>query len=275
MIDYLYEKFNTGVQYGTMAVTVSALSLHLRKGDQPSLGVNPLIKDFLRACFHNRPSHSRLYPEWKVSDVLAYCRTLVSLESLEISVLTTKTCMLVALALAARCQSLVSLSINPDSFRIESDCIRFVHTTLQKGSRPRNMKDTSILYKFNETAVDPVAHCLQYLAKTAELREASNHKLFITTRVPHKAASSRTISRWISDFISKACSCSTVRNAHSVRAVASSKAASSNVPLSVILAAVKWSSADVFKRFYQIPDPQEQTFQRSILQSTPPPSPEF
>ena len=75
-------------------------------------------------------------------------------------------------------------------------------------------------------------------------------RLFLAIIKPHKAVTSRTIARWLKFLLESAGIDTSVFNAHSVRGVSSTAAASLGITTNDILKAADWSSDSVFQRFY-------------------------
>lgn len=101
------------------------------------------------------------------------------------------------------------------------------------------------------TLICPVDCLGQYVFRSDFLRNANNQsKLFIGLRKPHRQVSGSTVGRWVKDYLSLAGVNSLVFSAHSTWGAASSKAASTGVPIDSILATASWSSQSTFARFY-------------------------
>ena len=88
----------------------------------------------------------------------------------------------------------------------------------------------------------------RHLQKTEKLRNGCTN-LFISFVKPHKAVSSDTISRWIKEVF-KLCEIDVSVPAHSVRAIASSTAAATGIPINEILRAGGWTRESTFTNSY-------------------------
>jgi hypothetical protein len=272
VLAFLYRCYERGVQYKTLQVKASALSFHLMPLEGLSVGKHPVIREFLDAAFQNRASTSpRTYPSWEVSTVLDYLRT-IPLEA-DLSLFAKKTAMLVALSLAGRCQTLHLLSLRPDLCIIAPSHIQFKLRSPPKGSRRSNLvhEKSYIIGQFQDELVDPYRHIIQYIDRTRILRE-SDQSLFVNINIPHKSASTVTLSAWLRYILTNA-----VKNctdgpctAHSIRAVATSTAYARGVALSTVLDAATWSGSHTFFSHYRVPMYPHQELQAAVFASPAP-----
>ena len=113
----------------------------------------------------------------------------------------------------------------------------------------------------------PVRALRYYLKRTQPLRGATD-QLFITSRKPYRAASKRSIARWICEVIQGSGAIVKGRvTAHSTRAVASSTAFSKGVTAGEIINAVAWKTASTFSTTYlrDLPRADAAKFARAVL----------
>lgn len=126
---------------------------------------------------------SRYTSTWNVDIVLRYLSSLPENESLQISALTHKLAMLLALANASRCSELVALDLQFCS--IQSEGARFVIPGLTKTRRTGPPKEVFFTYFGQDKRFCPVTTLRSYCQRTKELRTSENSKLFISVRKPH------------------------------------------------------------------------------------------
>ena len=166
--------------------------------------------------------------------------------------------MLVALASARRCSSLVLFSVKQGFFSIGESVVKFQPVGLEKQSRESHIAPPLELHSFEDSLLDPVASVREYVNRTKNLR--SSEQLFVVTSEPYKAASKVTIAAWLSKVIEMSGQEGT---AGSVRSVASSMAMAQGASLEAVLNAGDWARQQTFKRFYYKPVPL--SFQDAVL----------
>ena len=94
----------------------------------------------------------------------------------------------------------------------------------------------------------------------------NSEKFFISYVKPHGSVSRDTISRWIKTVMCRAGINIKDFGSHSVRSAVTSKASTSAVPITVILAKAGWSRESTFRKFYDKPVlNNNDKFQESIL----------
>jgi hypothetical protein len=265
VLAYLHQKFESGVQKSTLDVTISALAHHLRGTAIEGLAQNPLVKLFQRSVFLNRPPRGKVYPKWDVSALCGVLKATGPPHSLDLSDLTRKTATLLSLVLAARCDSLTKIVIDPHFFDVQQGVILVRLRELPKGARPNNpnLKDLIKIYQFSDDIeLDPYAHVLEYISRTKNLR-GTQLRLFLSYTAPYKPVTASTIGKWIVSFL-KVLPGGSNATAHSVRGVASTYAEVKGVSLDNILLAADWSNANTFFQHYRIPD-VHRVFQTAVL----------
>jgi hypothetical protein len=255
VLEFLLSRFREGIKYRTVTVYVSALSARLRLGSKKFSEYDE-VKKFVSACFHERPPEVRIYPSWQVESFFQLCRSWWPLSSLSLEQLTHKTVMLVALAFAARTQTLTSLSVDPGYCVVSDNAITFRLRGLQKGSRPRSLKQVVALHRFHDPQIDPYAHCLEYVRVVQPLRLPDTGALFLQFAPPHRAALARELASWLCEVIASSMPTPSniVPTAHLVRATAATTAYANSASLSTIMSSACWSNAEIFYRHYRIAD---------------------
>jgi hypothetical protein len=185
-----------------------------------SFGTHPAVTQFFKAVFNTRMPLARLPVTWDAAALLQHLRRLHPHESLSLMQLSSKTATLLALTSSQRVQTLSCLSV--DGLQLHDDYALFVIQRPLKTSRAGRLPSVDFKAFKEDRALCPVTVLRDYLAVSNELR-AQTSNLFISTRRPHKAASSDTI------------------------------AAAAGIALDAILRRADWSSSSCFQRFYKKP----------------------
>lgn len=263
-IDFLAEMFSAGLSYSSINSARSAISQLTTLSDSPlSFGSHPHTSRFLKGVYYMRPPRPRYDSTWDVQPVLSYVARL-KLDGLKN--LTLKCVFLLAISTGQRVQSLAALDIQ---FMTKSpDKISFMIKKPLKTSKPGKSQGVDV-HRFSDASrsdICPLRCTLKYLEATRTLRDSNN--LFISYLRPHKPVGAQTISRWISDVLSKA-GVDTKYGAHSVRHASSSKAAALRVPVDRILQTVGWANEQVFAKFYRRTiDDNRNGFAEAVLSGT-------
>jgi integrase len=252
------ELYNTGLQYRSMGVARSALSVFLKICSAIDINSFEEISRFMKGAFLERPTFSRYETTWDVNIVLNYLQTENNLTLLQ---LTCKFCMLFLLLTAQRGQNLHLLEV--DDVKILQDRVIIFCNHLLKQSRPGYHAPPITLKAYTKNKSLCIVNILQeYLKRTAHLR--LDKKLLVSTVKPHKAVSRSTISRWVKLTMTKA----GVGNEfapHSVRAASTSMAKLQGVPLECILKTAGWANTKTFGKYYDKPIKTDRGFQDGIL----------
>ena len=258
VMNYLAELFSEGLAYRTVNTHRSALSSTLKSIDGHKVGQHPVVCRLMKGIFNKRPPIQKLVNSWSVDKVLKLIKSWGSNEKLDLKYLSFKTAMLVALASARRCSSLVLFSVKQGFFSIGESVVKFQPVGLEKQSRESHIAPPLELHSFEDSLLDPVASVREYVNRTKNLR--SSEQLFVVTSEPYKAASKVTIAAWLSKVIEMSGQEGT---AGSVRSVASSMAMAQGASLEAVLNAGDWARQQTFKRFYYKPVPL--SFQDAVL----------
>lgn len=95
----------------------------------------------------------------------------------------------------------------------------------------------------------PVLHTWKYLRDTKELRNNTSVYLFISATPPHGHLSADRLRNWLKSIMTEA---GIKDTPHSIRAVTTSTAWDTGVPIEEILVAGNWTSETTFERFYHL-----------------------
>ena len=181
--EFLAELFDAGLQYRTINVYRSAISVSHLPVDGCLLGSYPLVTRFMKGVHELRPPQPRVFNTW--SAVLLFLRSLHPAEDLPLKTLTFKFVMLSALVSAARSSYLHQFDLK--FHYVKDNCYYFIIPGLVKGSRPNKPHIEVCLPLFSE---DPrlciFTCCKEYIKRTQALRPRTSSKdpLFVL----HKAS---------------------------------------------------------------------------------------
>ena len=191
---------NRKLSYSVINTTRSMLSQTL-----PFFGVGVSKLQFLdrmmKGCYNFNPPRARYSFTWDVNMVLDFLCTLYPLANLSLKDLTLKLIALVALATAARAQSLSALDFKFMHKNEEQDVIVFQIQELLKISRPGVSLPNIVLRKFDKPQVCVVRTLLYYIFRTKDVRKSSS--LFISY-VTYCKVTSSTLSRWLKTVLLRA-----------------------------------------------------------------------
>ena len=265
IVNFMAGRLRDGLEYATLNVYRSALSLFHPEIDGVRVGQHPAVREFMAGAFNTRPPQARYQRTWDVNQVLEHIRTLGDNSQMSMKFLTHKLAMLLALTNVNRAHELQRL--NPALIRDHGHYIIWHIDKLTKVKRPSRSEVKLTLYEFTETALDALACLRVYLTRTSLWRNsvAKQEQLFLAVVQPHGPVATSTISRWLKELMAAAGIDVSIFKAHSVRAAACSKAADMGLSVPQIVERANWSSARTFHRFYHKDVLPEDTFQSVIL----------
>lgn len=265
LVNFLSSRLQDGLEYSTLNVYRSALSLYHPKVDGYKIGQHPTVKEFMAGAFNVRPPKPRYQHTWDVNKVLDHIRSMGENVHLSIKDLTHKLAMLLAITNVSRAHELQRL--NPQLMRDHGHYIVWHIDKLTKVKRPSRPEVKLTLHEFPESTVDVIACLRTYVTRTAFWRTSLNkqEQLFLAIVRPHMPVSTSTISRWLKELMAAAGIDVSVFKGHSVRAAACSKAADLGLSVPQIIERANWSSARTFHRFYHRDVLPEDGFQSAIL----------
>ena len=119
---------------------------------------NELVK---KTVFEKKPALPRYKNTWDVNIVLKELETSIPTEKLTLKELTYKLCMLIALLLGQRCQTIEALQITPDAMHLTDTKCTFHVNSLLKHSRRGTHQAPIELYSFKTNESLCVVRVLQ------------------------------------------------------------------------------------------------------------------
>ena len=145
---FLTQLFENGVKYSGVNTARSALSSLLEITSNIQIGTHFLVKRLLKAIFLKAPTLPRYKNTWDVEKVLNYISSLGANENLDLTSLSYKVALLLALSKGQRCQTLYFIDTRNIEFCSDGVKIR-IGDLLKQSSANRHLDEMFIKY-FNE-----------------------------------------------------------------------------------------------------------------------------
>lgn len=264
-LDFMAGLFEQGLGYSAMNTVRSALSQVLQTSSGVSFGELPLVRQFMRGVYQEKPALPRYSITWDVSILLKYLKTLPHVKSLSLKLLTFKTVTMLAILSAQRVQTLQYLDLR--NMDLTENIVKFSIGDKLKQSKPgRHIKELEFPAYPTEPNLCVVQTVKEYITRTKPLRDKIT-VLLVTFVKPHKVASKNTISRWVKTTLGLAGIDLARFKPHSVRAASSSSAAQARVPVETILKTAGWSTQCTFSKFYNKPIKKQGELATALLDS--------
>ena len=214
-----------------------------------------------------RPPKPKYCEIWDVEDVLQKMRTWPTNSLLSIKQLTLKTVMLLALIAIPRGSELHLLDTNLMT-KSEEKCVFYLGGTVKHSRDGKIPPDLDFHSFVEEPCLCPVLALQEYTDRMKEWISESDSKLFRSILKPHKQITKSTITRWIKEVLKQSGIDTTIFQAHSIRAAASSKAHNMGLSTEDILKKGNWSQKSTWQKFYHKRIiSASQKFQEKILSS--------
>lgn len=257
---FLVKQFNKGDSYGSLNSHRSAMSLLLGG----NIGSDSQVTRLLKGAYKIRTPKSKYTHTWDPQIVLDTMSTWYPNNSLNLEKLSKKLVILLALCTAHRVQTLSLIKIN--NIIINNNDIQINIQDIIKTSRAGKDQPTIIIPYFRQNPnICPAKTLEDYCAMTNDLKPNNVNQLIITTRKPHKGATSQSIARWIKQTMGQCGIDVTTFGAHSTRHAATSAAAAQGLSIDVIQKTAGWTAAsETFAKFYQRPIDSRHDFFRAV-----------
>ena len=194
-----------------------------------------MVTRLLRGMYRKRPPLPKMKCIWDVNTVLLWLNELGNTDSLELTWLTKKTAMFLALASGGRCSDLHRFDIHYLTFSHNS--ATFCLTEPGKSCRPEKLV-TFPNHEDSSYCVPSLIKC--YLRKTQVRRDDKEGRFFLSTVKPYHPVKPCTIARWLVDVL-KGTGIHSFQP-HSTRAAATSNAWYKGASMQDILRAADWAS---------------------------------
>ena len=143
----------------------------------------------------------------------------------------------------------------------------FSFNKLTKVAKPNKPRPPIKFSSFDEDNELCVCHCIDTYLERSESWRAGETQLLLSFIKPHKAISTKTVSRWITSILHKAGIDTKIFGGHSTRSASCSKAKACGVTVKEILNQAYWSNDTVFQKRYckEVDVDSINHFQSSIL----------
>ncbi|KAJ8909235.1 hypothetical protein NQ315_003492 [Exocentrus adspersus] len=162
-------------------------------------------------------------------------------------------------------QTLVSIKV--DSFLMSPSHIQiFITDNIKTSLTNREQPCLQVPFFREKPGLCAASLLMEYIDRTSSLRSHAQDYLFLTTRKPHKTASTQSVSRWIRCTLAEAGINTKVFSAYSTRHAATSAAYRNGIMLETIRKTAGWTArSETFRKFYNRPVNNNLSFPNSIL----------
>ncbi|XP_056639418.1 uncharacterized protein LOC130446918 [Diorhabda sublineata] len=221
ILEFLSQQFQNGSSYSSINTHKSAINLISEAGKSDT------VERFMKGVFKTCPSFPRYDETWDPSPVLIMLEKLYPLHTLDMSQLSVKLVVLLALTTAQRVQTFSEIKI---SNIVSSDTgIQIKITDIVKTSGPKKPQP---LLKFSFFRDNPAlcvcSTILHYIERTKSIRGSEDY-LILTAKRPYHCATTQTLSRWIKNGLKMGGVDTKKFKGHSTRHAASSAALRSGI----------------------------------------------
>lgn len=260
VISFLVDHFNKGASYGTLNSHRSALSLLLGN----NVGSDERVKRLLKAIYRQKPSRPKYTMTWDPKIVLDHVSSWYPNSDLDLTKLSKKLVILLALCTSHRVQTLSLIkiaNINKTPLGIKI----FIPDIIKTSTASREQPVLFLPYFVDNPSICPAKTLEDYLQVTSKLRTEESINILLSCRKPFKVVTSQTISRWIKQTLAESGVDVSIFSAHSTRHASTSAAASAGVCIDTIRKTAGWTtSSSTFARFYNRPITDDGVFVRSV-----------
>ena len=174
ILEFLASLYTSGLSYSSINTARSALSLHLGKIDNVSVGNHPLVVRIMKGVSNSRPVSCKYNTIWDANLVLK-CFELWDVNSnLSLLSLSIKLCALLALTTSQRCQTLAAIKISNIRF-LENQAVDILITDRLKTSRFQSNTVLSLPSYSCNSKLCPVQTLKDYMSRTEIIRKEEQY----------------------------------------------------------------------------------------------------
>lgn len=262
VLQFLTKEFQGGASYGTLNCFRSAMALIHGSG----LGDDSRMTRFFKGISRERPPRAKYDSTWDPKEVLSYFKRLESNEKLSLEILSKKLVTLIALVTGHRIQTLASIDIR-NIMRTDDNTYEIKISDQLKTSGLKTVQPNLIIPFFVKDLLICPASALETYLKSTKLLRNEEKKFFISTRKPHKAVGTQTLSRWIKEVLNDSGVDISKFSAYSTRHASTSAAKRGGITVDSILKMAGWSkNSQMFAKFYNRPiSENKEAFALAIL----------
>lgn len=246
---FLFSLFKKGLTYSAVNTAHSALSAYLKMRLDMAVGAHWMTSKLLTGVRRKRPPLSRYQATWDVNVVLELLSSWVPVKKLSLKLLTFKLCMLMLLTSCQRVQTLSTLKVSDIFWDSGVGAVTFRLTDMLKHTKRGTLGMIHFTEFVKDRSLCVITVLKEYLSRTKPLRKLKPY-LFVSHRKPFDCVKKGTISSWIRTVMALAGLDVQAFKAHSVRGASTSKLASLNIPVDLIMRKAAWSNENTFKKFY-------------------------
>lgn len=226
-------------------------------------GELPMVKQFFKGVFQQRPALPKNTVTWNPSLLLAYLKTLEPLDKITLKELTLKLTSLLAILSGQRQQTIHLLDIR--NIEVSSSIVKIsVGDTLKHTKPGKHLHELELPAYPHDRRICIVTVIQEYLHRTEPLR-GNCTRLLVSFVRPYGQVSKNTIARWIKSAMGTSGIDLSRFTPHSTRASATSTACKRGVSLQTICKTAGWSSSSTFAKFYNKPTYDYGEVAKSIL----------
>ena len=254
-----------GSSHSKVTTARAALTFLFTCWDNNILQTNePLVAKFIKGLWNQNPDLPGKTPVWNPARLLSHVKQNKIIETEDFLLLSQTTVTLLALATAARVQTLAALNIDTLQIMEDNSYIFPINVPLKTSSVSNHLVEVRI-HPFTDETLCPVSFLEKYISKTSSLRSNNNSNLFISTQKPYSKVSQQTLSRWIKTCLKNA---GIQDKAHSIRASSTSAVFFSKLPVDKIIQKAGWTSESTFAKYYKRPLLESGEFQNKLYLSS-------
>ncbi|XP_052228467.1 uncharacterized protein LOC127842790 [Dreissena polymorpha] len=196
VIEFLTTEYNKGLGYYSLNTARSSLTSLGIIIDNYQAELHPIVVKFIKGVFNLRPPVPKYCCTWDVDKVLNYLRKLSPVKLISLKDLTFKLVILIALAKAARIQTVQLLSVN-NLKKLRSKFVVYFDGLLKQSRPSCNQSYIELTAYPQDRRLCVYTVVKEYLVCTKPARTGDNDRLLLSLIKPYKAVSRDTVSRWI------------------------------------------------------------------------------
>jgi integrase len=262
VLEFLAFLASNGKAYSTINVARSMLSTTLATIDGIQIGKHPLVTKLMDGIFNLNPPKPKYQSTWNVDVVLDYLKTIPDNENLNLSQISHKLVILLALTTLLRVSEIASIA--RQSITFFGDKVTFSLSEPRKAQHDGALHSLTLQKYLAEPKLCPVSCLGYYIYLTDAARNDTNSQLLLMATIrPFKPVTGSTVGRWIKCILTEA-GVDPIFSAHSTRGAAASRAEKNGIPIDTILKTAHWAQESTFTKFYkrQTVDP---LFENAVL----------
>ena len=211
------------------------------------IGQDALVCRYMKGVKRLRPPKPALFPNWEISKVLEFLKSLGDSSSLSLAMLLKKTAFLVALVCFKRPSDLCNMQIVDGYWYLSATnfaCqpLGFLKTEMHNPAEPIHIKPF-----YEDEVLCPVKNLCTLAVKLDKLRPKTEKRFWISAKKPNVGIASQTMATWLKSVIVEA---GCLGKARDVRSVGVSTAIQTGFDLDKVLRAGDWQRLSTIRKHY-------------------------